>query len=158
MKRREFITSIFVLPLTLTGINSLEKKKENEAMHRILSVRRKRVLYALGESYFPDYINAETREDFIEKAQTYLASYSSDMRKGYGFIITFLEFLPILMFYSLRTFSSLPLEQRREFLDRMFRSRFRVLRTMLFALKVIPCLYYFSSIRVKESLGIKYKV
>lgn len=155
MRRREFITSIFILPFGL-NIHSIENKREKE--HHIISRRNRRTLFALGEAYFPEHIKEQTKDDFLEKAETYLMSYNNDMRKGYAFMLMFLEFLPLLSLYSYRTFSRMRLEHRREFLERLSKSRFQVLRTILFALKSIPCLYHFSSPEVKSSLGIKYKV
>lgn len=150
MKRREFIISGFIL--SISGFSGCSKRKEE--------YEDGKTLIAFGETLFQKgFISSEEfdREGFKRDMRIYFKKLPSDARMGLKWIMRFLEFSPILFLYSFRRFSSLPLKKREEFLRKMTKSRLKMVKMLLFSLKTLPTLYYFSDEDLKKELGINYK-
>lgn len=152
MKRREFILTGTLSSLGLlygcSGKKDVSEGREGET------------LSVLGETLFQKGVVASKgfdRKGFEEEAEILFRKIGSDAKMGLKWMMRFLEFAPIISLYSFRRFSSLPLEKREEFVRRMAKSRFSIVRMLLFSLKTLPALYYFSDATVKRELGIKYK-
>jgi len=149
MKRREFIISGFTLSVGgLLGCSKREEKAEDKT------------LTALGETLFQrGFVSSRefNKEEFDKEMEIYFKKISADGKTGLKWMMRFFEFFPIIFLYSFRRFSSLPLKKREEFIRKMAKSRFKMARVMLFSLKTLPTLYYFSDEDLKKELGINYK-
>jgi hypothetical protein len=149
MKRREFIISGFALSMSsLFGCS--KRKEEPEGT----------TLTALGETLFQKgFVSSKNfdREGFNKEMKIYFNKIPADGKMGLKWLMRFFEFSPIIFLYSFKRFSSLPLKKREEFIRKMAKSRFKMARLMLFSIKTIPTLYYFSDEDLKKELGINYK-
>jgi len=149
MKRREFIISGFAL--SMSGLFGCSKRKEES---------QEETLTALGETLFQKgFVSSKNfdKEGFNKEMKIYLNKIPADGKMGLKWLMRFFEFSPIIFLYSFKRFSSLPLKRREEFIRKMAKSRFKMARLMLFSIKTIPTLYYFSDEDLKKELGINYK-
>jgi len=150
MKRREFILSGFAL--SMSGLLGCSKRKEEERVEETLA--------ALGETLFQrGFVSSRefNKEDFNKEMKIYFNKLPSDGKMGLKWLMKVFEFSPIIFLYSFKRFSSLSLKKREEFIRKLAKSRFKIGRLLLFSLKTLPALYYFSDEDVKKELGINYK-
>ncbi len=154
MRRRDFIKSLSLLSIVPFTRCKKEEGRRNFSKEAI-------VLFALAETLFQKgYVSIKEidKETFLKEMDDFLQGLSSDTRTGMKWMIRFFEYSPIIYFHSTRSFSSLSLEERKRFIKRLANCRFRWNRVMLFSLKTIPTIYYFSDPDIKKELGINYKV
>ncbi len=151
MKRREFIISGLTISISITGFYGCSKREEGIQGEPLTS---------LGETLFQkEFVSSRefNKEEFKKEMKIYFNKLPKDAKLGLKWMMRFLEFSPVIFLYSFKRFSSLPLKKREEFIRKMAKSRFKMVRLLLFSLKTLPTLYYFSDENLKKELGINYK-